>query len=56
MARTGEDYGPERNMVPGQRAVERAREILKLLRNRANQPQRPRIERDYIDRLLEGLY
>ena len=56
MARTGEDFGPERNMVPGQAAVERARQILEMLRNRANQPQRPKIERDYIDRLLKGLY
>ena len=56
MPRTGEDLGPERNMLPGQAAVERARQILELLRNRANQPQRPRLELDYLDRLLDGLY
>lgn len=56
MPRSGEDFGPERNMLPGQAAIERARQILETLRNRANQPERPRIERDYIDRLLEGLY
>jgi uncharacterized protein (TIGR02302 family) len=56
MARTGEDRGPDRNMVPGQAAVERARQILEMLRNRANQTQRPKIERDYLDRLLKGLY
>ena len=56
MPRSGEDFGPERNIVPGQAAVERAREILKILRDRANQSQRPRIELDYLDRLLDGLY
>jgi hypothetical protein len=55
-ARSGEDFGPERSMVPSEAAVERARRILETLRNRANTPSRPRIERDYIDRLLRGLY
>ena len=41
---------------PARAAVERARKILETLRNRANQPQRPKIELDYIDRLLKGLY
>jgi uncharacterized protein (TIGR02302 family) len=54
--RRGEDYGPDRNMIPSEAAVERAREILEYLRNRANERTRPRIERDYIDRLLRGLY
>jgi uncharacterized protein (TIGR02302 family) len=52
----GEDYGPDRNMLPTESAVERAREILDYLRSRANERSRPRIERDYIDRLLRGLY
>jgi uncharacterized protein (TIGR02302 family) len=52
----GEDYGPSRNMVPGEAAIRRAREILDILRNRANNPDLPRIDRDYIDRLLRGLY
>jgi uncharacterized protein (TIGR02302 family) len=52
----GEDYGPDRNMLPTESAVERAREILEYLRSRANERSRPRIERDYIDRLLRGLY
>lgn len=55
-ARSGEDFGPARNMVPSEAAVERARKILETLRSRANNPQRPRIELDYIDRLLRGLY
>ncbi|HUF46072.1 MAG TPA: TIGR02302 family protein, partial [Aestuariivirgaceae bacterium] len=56
MPQTGEDFGPERNMVPSEAAIERAREILEYLRSRANERSRPRIERDYIDRLLRGLY
>lgn len=52
----GEDYGPERNMLPSEAAIERAREILEYLRNRANDANRPRIELDYFDRLLRGLY
>ncbi len=50
------DFGPERNMLPGEAAVQRAREILNLLRSRANNPNRPRIELDYLNRLLRGLY
>jgi hypothetical protein len=52
----GEDYGPTRNMLPGEAAIRRAREILDILRNRANNPDLPRVDRDYIDRLLRGLY
>jgi uncharacterized protein (TIGR02302 family) len=52
----GEDFGPEHDMLPDEAAVERAREILEYLRNRANDAGRPRIELDYYDRLLRGLY
>jgi uncharacterized protein (TIGR02302 family) len=52
----GDDFGPERNMLPDEAAIERAREILEYLRNRANDAGRPRIELDYYDRLLRGLY
>ena len=55
-ANRGEDYGPDRNMLPGEAAIRRAREILDILRNRANNPDLPRIDRDYIERLLRGLY
>ena len=56
-ANHGEDYGPDRNMLPtGEAAIRRAREILDILRNRANNPDLPRIDRDYIERLLRGLY
>jgi hypothetical protein len=43
-------------MLPGEAAIRRAREILDALRNRANNPDLPRVDRDYIDRLLRGLY
>ncbi len=55
-ATRGEDYGPDRNMLPGEAAIRRAREILDALRDRANNPDLPRIDRDYIERLLRGLY
>jgi hypothetical protein len=32
--------------------VDRSRQIFEELRTRRNQPQRPKIERDYLDRLL----
>ena len=56
MPSQGEEYGQRENMVPNEAAVERARRILDALRSRANEPDRPRIELDYIDRLLKGLY
>jgi uncharacterized protein (TIGR02302 family) len=56
MPRSGEDYGPDRNMLPGEAAIEQARRILDYLRNRSNEPNRPKVELDYFDRLLRGLY
>ncbi len=52
----GENRGPDRDMLPSESAVERARRILEALRKRASRPDRPRTELDYIDRLLKGLY
>jgi uncharacterized protein (TIGR02302 family) len=52
----GEQYGQRDNMVPKEAEVERARRILDALRARANEAARPKLERDYIDRLLKGLY
>ena len=52
----GEDYGPDRDMLPSELAIQRAREILEMLRSRAGETARPRLERDYIERLLRGLY
>jgi Domain of unknown function (DUF4175) len=45
-----------RNMVPSELAIRRAQEILESLRNRANAMDLPLVDRDYIDRLLRGLY
>jgi uncharacterized protein (TIGR02302 family) len=56
MPNRGEDYGPDHNMVPTDQALRRAREILDALRQRAGELGRPRLELDYIDRLLRGLY
>jgi hypothetical protein len=56
MPQRGEDLGPDENMLPSELAIRRAREILDMLRSRANEADLPRIERDYIDRLLRGLY
>ncbi|HHN67355.1 MAG TPA: TIGR02302 family protein [Thermopetrobacter sp.] len=56
LSRFGEDFGTRERMVPDERAVERARRILEALRKRANDPARPADERDYIERLLKGLF
>ncbi len=52
----GESFGPRQDILPPESAIERARRILKALRERASRPNRPRRELDYIDRLLRGLY
>ncbi|MDT8343089.1 MAG: TIGR02302 family protein [Thermohalobaculum sp.] len=39
--------------VPDRSAIERARELLEELRRRAGEPMRPRIELDYLDRLID---
>ena len=51
-----EDTGPDKDMLPSELAIQRAREILEMLRSRAGDSGLPKIERDYIDRLLRGLY
>lgn len=48
--------GPEKDIVPSELAMRRAREILEMLRNRANEGTLSDTERGYIDRLLRGLY
>ena len=53
---SGEDRGPNKDMLPSELAIERAREILDMLRSRAGESNLPKIERDYIERLLKGLY
>ena len=56
MPNRGDNFGPDKNMLPSELAIRRAREILEILRSRANTPDLPRIDKDYIDRLLRGLY
>ncbi len=56
MPTQGEDTGPDRNILPSDIAIRRAREILDMLRSRSNAADLPRIERDYLERLLRGLY
>jgi uncharacterized protein (TIGR02302 family) len=56
MRSRGEDTGPDRDMLPSEQAIQRAREILDMLRAKAGDAGLPRLERDYIERLLRGLY
>ena len=39
--------------VPDKAVVDRARELMEELRRRSSEPQRPRMELDYLDRLME---
>jgi uncharacterized protein (TIGR02302 family) len=50
------DSGPDEDMVPTERAQQRAREILETLRSKANERDLSDQEKAYIDRLLRGLY
>ncbi len=50
------DPGPDRQMLPPESAMERARRILEQLRRRAEDATRPALERHYIERLLRDLY
>jgi hypothetical protein len=56
MPTQGEDMGPERDMLPSEMALRKAREILDMLRSRSNAGDLPRLEREYLERLLRGLY
>ncbi len=56
MPNRADNYGPDKNMLPSELAIRRAREILEILRSRANRPDLPSIDKDYIERLLRGLY
>jgi uncharacterized protein (TIGR02302 family) len=56
MPSTGEEQGNMRDMLPSELAIERARQILDMLRAKAGESGLPKYERDYIDRLLNGLY
>ncbi|MFT3988506.1 TIGR02302 family protein [Aestuariivirga sp.] len=50
------DTGPDRNILPTEQALRRAREILDALRSKVGEQGLQPIERGYIERLLRGLY
>lgn len=50
------DQGPDKNAVPSEMAIRRAREILEQLRSRSNDQNLGETEKGYIERLLKGLY
>jgi uncharacterized protein (TIGR02302 family) len=53
---TGETHGGTKSYIPDELAIERAQEILRDLRNRFSNPNRPRIEMDYLERLMREIY
>ncbi len=56
MPRNGADFGPNENILPKESEILRARDIMRALRSRSNNRQRPKIELDYLNRLLDGLF
>ena len=56
MPRNGADFGPNKNILPKESEIMRARDIMRALRSRSNDRQRPKIELDYLQRLLDGLF
>ena len=56
MPSDADQYGPDKDMLPTEQALRRAQEILRSLRERANTPDLPDMDRSYIDRLLRGLF
>jgi len=56
MPRNGAEFGPNKDMLPKESEIMRARDIMRALRNRSNDRQRPKIELDYLQRLLDGLF
>ncbi len=50
------DEGPDKDMLPKEEAMKRAREILETLRAKANERGLSDQEKAYIDRLLRGMY
>jgi uncharacterized protein (TIGR02302 family) len=55
-ATRGQDQGPREDIVPSERAMQRAREILEGLRAKSNDRGISDSERSYIERLLRGMY
>ncbi len=56
MPRNGAEFGPNKDMLPKESEIMRARDIMRALRNRSNDRQRPKVELDYLQRLLDGLF
>lgn len=50
------DEGPDKDMLPNEQAMQKAREILETLRAKANERGLSDQEKAYIDRLLRGMY
>jgi uncharacterized protein (TIGR02302 family) len=50
------DQGPNKNVLPSEMALRKAREILEQLRNRSGDHNLSDTEKSYIERLLQGLY
>ena len=46
-------FGTEENLLQGEDVYRRAEELLRELRDRSSDQERPQIERDYLDRLLD---
>ncbi len=55
-AARGPEYGSNENIVPGDAAAQSVKGILEELRGRSSSPTLKPSERDYIERLLRGLY
>ncbi|RZS81998.1 uncharacterized protein (TIGR02302 family) [Phyllobacterium myrsinacearum] len=49
----GTDFGPDRNMLPGEADIQRARQILDAIRERLGNALSPQMEKDYLERLLK---
>jgi uncharacterized protein (TIGR02302 family) len=54
--RDSADLGPEENILPKEREIMRAQDIMRSLRQRSNDRQRPKYELQYLERLLDGLF
>lgn len=49
----GTGFGPDRNMLPGEADIQRARQILDAIRERLGNALSPQMEKDYLERLLK---
>ena len=56
LPRSGNDFGPDKNVIPKESQILRAQDIMRTLRKRSNDRQRSKQELQYLDRLLDGLF